>query len=174
MRPFHRTTASRRPVAALLARITLLFTGATMGLELAHLLEWPAKADYSGSLYTRLQESLYLWFGYAGGLIYLLAIAGGVTIAVLGRHRHAVRGRLIVAAAVQVVALAVFLGVVYPVNFQFPVHGSGEIPADWTALRTRWEVGHAIGFVLFAIAFWLQTGIVGRAVWTGRASADPG
>jgi hypothetical protein len=27
------------------------------------------------------------------------------------------------------------------------------VPADWTALRDRWELGHTIGFVLFALSF---------------------
>lgn len=155
-------------------RVTLMLTALTMGLEFAHLLEWPAKARYSGPLYTRLQESLYLWFGDVGGVVYVLAIAGGITIAVLGRHDRAVRVPLAAAAVVQVVALVVFLAVVYPVNFHFPVHGSGTVPAGWAALRTRWEAGHAAGFVLFTVACWLQTAALrAPAARTRRPAADP-
>ena len=55
----------------------------TMGLEFAHVLEWGPKAGYSGPLYTRLQESLYVWYGNLGGVIYVLAVICTVALAVL-------------------------------------------------------------------------------------------
>lgn len=52
----------------------LLLSALTMSLEFAHVLEWRPKASYSGSLYTRLQESLYVWYGNIGSVIYVLAV----------------------------------------------------------------------------------------------------
>lgn len=135
----------------------LLLTAWTIGLEFAHVLEWAPKASYSGSLYVRLQESLYVWFGNVGGVIYVLAIVACVVLAILQRRDRSTRVPVAVAAVLEVVALIVFFTVVYPVNFHFPVHGSGAVPPDWTALRDRWELGHAIGFVLFTAAFILLT-----------------
>lgn len=133
--------------------VTLLLTAWTMALGFAHVLEWAPKAHYSGALYTRLQESLYFWFGFVGAVIYVLAVATSVATAVLTRRDAAGRRPVAVAAALEVVAMIVFFTVVYPVNFRFPVHGSGAVPTDWAALRDRWELGHAIGFALFTTAF---------------------
>ena len=139
-----------RPV---LLFVTLLTSALTMGTEFAHVLEWGPKAGYSPTLYVRLQESLYLWFGDVGGVIYVLAVLTGVVLAALTARQPGLRILTGTAAALQVAALATFFAVVYPVNFRFPVHGSGAVPSGWAALRDRWEAGHTIGFVLFAAAF---------------------
>ena len=145
----------------------LLLTAWTMGLEFAHVLEWQPKSSYPGPLYVRLQESLYVWFGNVGGVIYVLAVVAGVRLAILLRRERAVRGRLAAAAALQVIALAVFLTVVYPVNFRFPVGGTGAVPTGWEASRHRWELGHSLGFALFTAAFILLSSVV-------RLHAEPG
>jgi hypothetical protein len=131
----------------------LLLSALTMGLEFAHVLEWVPKATYPGPLYTRLQESLYNWYGNIGGVIYVLAVICTVLLAVLTWRDHASRGLAMAAAAIEVAALIVFVTVVLPVNSHFPVHGSGAVPAGWAGLRDRWEAGHATGFFLFALAF---------------------
>ncbi|HEY4459869.1 MAG TPA: hypothetical protein VGN81_36500 [Pseudonocardiaceae bacterium] len=134
----------------------LLLTALTMGLEFAHVLEWPQKQSYPGWLYIRLQESLYVWFGNLGGILYVLAVLSTVVLAILVR-----RTVVVVAAGSQVVALVTFLTIVYPVNLRLPVNSAGTVPADWTSLRDRWELGHAIGFVLFTASFVL---LIGRLV----------
>lgn len=131
----------------------LLLTASTLGLEFAHVLEWPQKQQYSGPLYVRLQESLYVWFGTVGGIVYVLAIVATVALAVLLRRAAGHRWWIGIAAALQVVGLASFLIVIVPVNSRLPANGPGTAPADWTALRARWELGHTIGFVLFAASF---------------------
>ena len=133
----------------------LLLSACTMGLEFAHVLEWGPKRSYPGALYTRLQESLYFWFGTIGAGVYILAVIATIALAVQLRHGP-VRRRLVrVAAALEVLALGSFLTIIYPANQQFPVHGGGIVPAGWQQLRLRWEAGHALGFVLFLAAFLL-------------------
>ena len=141
----------------------LLLSAWTMGLEFAHVLEWGPKASYPGPLYVRLQESLYNWYGNVGGVIYVLAVVCTVALAVLTWRDHASRGLAVAAAAVELAALVVFLAVVLPVNSRFPVHGSGAVPTGWTALRDRWEAGHASGFVLFTVGFILLVVIALRS-----------
>ena len=131
----------------------LLLAAWAMGLELAHVLEWAPKASYPGTLYVRLQESLYAWFGIIASVIWVLAILASLALAVLSRHDRLTRVPLAAAAALEVTALIVFFAVVYPVNLRFPVHGPGTVPAGWAALRDRWELGHAAGFALFTAAF---------------------
>jgi hypothetical protein len=124
----------------------------TMGLEFAHVLEWPRKQHYDPALYARLQESLYVWFGNLGGIVYVLAVATTVTLAVLMR-REPPRRYLTVAAAAEVTGLITFLTIVWPVNGRFPVGPDTVVPPDWASLRNRWETGHAVGFILFTVAF---------------------
>jgi hypothetical protein len=133
--------------------VAVLLTALTMGLEFAHVLEWPQKQHYPGALYVYLQESLYVWFGNLGGVVYVLAVVTTVTLALLVRRERGRRWQVGTAAALLVIALASFLAVVYPVNLRLPVGSAGTVPADWTALRDRWELGHAIGFGLFTTSF---------------------
>lgn len=133
--------------------LALLLTAWTMGLEFAHLLEWAPKTGYPAALYVRLQESLYVWFGNLGGVLYVLTVIATVVLALLMRRDPGSRGLIGAVAGLQVVGLASFLAIVYPVNLRLPVDGGGAVPADWTGLRDRWELGHAVGFVLFAASF---------------------
>lgn len=152
----------------------VLLTALTMGLEFAHVLEWPQKQHYSGSLYVRLQESLYIWFGNLGGLLYVSAVAVTVVLAVLVRRQSGRRGVIGTAAALQVVGLITFLTVVYPVNLRLPVNSVGTVPSDWTGLRDRWELGHTVGFVLFAASFvLLLVPLVRQSDLRTEASAAP-
>lgn len=135
--------------------MTLLFVALSLGLEFAHVLEWGPKTDYSGRLYVRLQESLYVWFGYLGSVLYILAILSTIVLALSLRSHHRARWYTAGAAGLEMIALIVFFAVIYPVNQRFPVHGNGTVPTDWTSLRDRWELGHTIGFALFTTSFLL-------------------
>jgi hypothetical protein len=64
-------------------------------------------------------------------------------LAVVGRCRR----------GLPVIALVSFLTVLFLVNQQLPVGGTGAVPSDWLALRDRWELGHGLGFVLFTVSF---------------------
>jgi hypothetical protein len=153
---------------------TLVLTALTLGLEFAHVLEWPQKQQYPGALYVRLQESLYIWFGNLGGVLYVLAVVASVVLAILLRRDREQRGWVSVAAGLQVVALITFLTIVYPVNLRLPVNSADTVPSDWTALRDRWELGHTIGFVLFGVSFvLLALALIRQEVRTGSGSVRP-
>jgi hypothetical protein len=124
-----------------------------MGLELAHVLEWGPKAGYPPDLLRALARVAVLWFGNVGSAIFVLAIVATAGLVVRLRRDHLPHRPVIAAAALELVGLVVFLAVVLPVKLRFPVHGSGRVPADWAALRDRWELGHSVGFALFTAAF---------------------
>jgi hypothetical protein len=150
----------------------LLLTAWTMGLVFAHVLEWPAKAAYPGPLYVRLQESLYVWYGNVGSVVYVLAIVASVAVAVLSRRDRGVRRFTGVAAGLEIIGLVSFFAIVYPVNLRFPAYGDGAVPEDWSALRVRWELGHTVGFVLFTGAFVLQVlCLLRRTTWSDTTEA---
>lgn len=98
----------------------VLLTALTTGLEFAHVLEWPQKQHYAGPLYVRLQESLYVWFGNLGGVLYVLTVIATVALAVLARRDPGRRGVIAAAASLQVVGLVTFLTIIYPVNLRLP------------------------------------------------------
>lgn len=132
--------------------ISPVLTALTMGLEFAHALELPRKMTYSGSLYVRLQEWLHVWFGNIGSVLYVASILMVILAAImLWRARRSKRSR-VTASLLQVAALGSFFSVVYPVNLRLPI-GQGIVPDDWAGLRSQWETGHAVGFILFAAAF---------------------
>ena len=49
--------------------------------------------------------------------------------------------------------VAVFFLLNVPVNAVFAGWTAGTLPADWPGCRLRWELGHAIAFVLAPTAF---------------------
>jgi hypothetical protein len=51
-----------------------------------------AKAGYSGALYTRLQEPLYLWYGSIGSVRYVPSIICTVMVVVMAWRDHIGRG----------------------------------------------------------------------------------
>lgn len=153
--------------------LTLLFVALTLGLEFAHVLEWRPKTSYSGQLYVRLQESLYVWFGYLGSVIDILAILSTTVLAISLRRHRRVRWYTASAAGLEIFALIVFFAVIYPVNQRFPVHSSGTVPNDWTLLRDRWELGHTIGFVLFTISLLLLAAALVRPKLPSLTPAPP-
>lgn len=151
----------------------MLLTALTMGLEFAHVLEWPEKQGYPGALYVRLQESLYVWFGNLGGVLYVMAVVATVVLAVLAWRDTGQRWWMTVAAGLQVIGLVTFLTIIYPVNLRLPVYSAGTVPGDWTALRDRWELGHTVGFMLFTASFVLMLIAVLRRTAVGAANSAP-
>lgn len=134
---------------------TLLGVGLTMGLEFAHLLELEPKLTYPPEVYLHVNQSLYRWFGGpVGGGIYVGSIAATGVLAFLVRWRAA-RVRAGCALAAQATAFVTFLALIEPVNVRFRALRLGEVPSDFTALRNQWELTHAAGFGLFAVAFLL-------------------
>ena len=60
--------------------LTLLLVALTTGLTFAHVLERPAKMLYDGVLYSTLQRTLYVQWGWpnVGGVLELAAILAAV------------------------------------------------------------------------------------------------
>ena len=128
-----------------------------LGTSFAHLLEWTAKLQYEGELYVRLQTSLYAQWGppNVGGFLEPAAILAVFIMAVLvRRHVSALRLTLVAAACLLLAFPVVFFWRIAPANAAF-LHAAttGILPPDWSVWRTQWETGHALRFVLHAMAF---------------------
>ncbi|MGH3774789.1 MAG: hypothetical protein ACRDRR_03480 [Pseudonocardiaceae bacterium] len=150
-----------------LRAVTLLLAALTMGLLFAHVLELGPKFGYPPELYVRLNNSLYAWYGPPlGALLYVGSIVAAGVLTWLVRRRRAALAWTGTAAILQAVALVTYFVVVEPVNQRLRPLPPGAVPADFTALRTQWEFGHATEFVLFLVAFVLLVVSVLRE--TGR------
>ena len=137
--------------------IAITLVALTMGTSFAHVLEWPAKLNYTGEFYLRLQTSLYAYWGppRITGFVEPAAVLSVLFLAVLCRA-HPVTLRLTVGAAICLLLAfpVVFFWRVAPANGTF-FHAAraGMLPPDWDSWRMRWETGHAIRFLLHLIAF---------------------
>ena len=130
---------------------TTLLVALLSGLAFAHVLELPAKMQYDATLYITLQKSLYVQWGppHFGGVLEPFAIAATGLLAFFLRKSK--RGLWLSLGALFALLLAfpvVFFWLVAPANAGFLAATLPSIPPDWTALRSNWEMGHAIRFAL--------------------------
>jgi hypothetical protein len=147
--------------------VTLTLVALVLGTSFAHVLQWPAKLQYDGALYTQLHTSLYRYWGppSATGYMEPAAILAVLVLAILVRDYRPALQLVAVAAGVLLLAFpVVFFWRVAPSNAAFwAAARSGTIPARWTVWRDRWETGHALRFILHLTAFALLAAAV-----TGR------
>jgi hypothetical protein len=130
---------------------TTLLVALLVGLAFAHVLELPAKMQYDATLYITLQKSLYVQWGppHFGGVLEPSAIATTGLLAFFLRRSK--RGLWLSLGALLALFLAfpvVFFWLVAPANAGFLAAMLPSIPANWTDLRSNWEMGHAIRFAL--------------------------
>ena len=102
--------------------ITVTLATLLLGTSFAHVLEWPAKLQYDGDLYVRLQTSLYAHWGppNVGGFLEPVTMLAVLILAVLVRHhRSALRLTLVAAGCLLLAFPVVFFWRVAPANAAF-------------------------------------------------------
>jgi hypothetical protein len=133
--------------------LSLLFVALTLGLAFAHVLELVGKLRLDGPSWLVVQQNLYVGFGPIGGTIEVLAILF-TWLTLFGRRGSTRAWRWTLVAAIAVTAgLVEWALVVSPMNGVLSAWTPQSLPAEWTRVRDRWETGHAVQAVLFAIAF---------------------
>ena len=152
--------------------VTILSVALLTGLAFAHVLESPAKMQYNAQLYVTLQKSLYVQWGppHGGGVLEPFAIAstGLLVFSLRGKRRS----RMLSLGALGLLLLAfpvVFFLWVAPANAAFHATVLPQVPAGWAELRSQWERGHALRFVLQFTALTLLVLSLSRE---GRARQD--
>lgn len=148
--------------------ITVVLVASTMGLALAHALEWPGKMRLDKAQYLAVQPIYYPGFTIGGGA----AEVGGMvaTLALLlTTARGTVQFWLVTAAFVALLLVhAIFWVMTQPVNKVwlrqtqlspsaerfFATHTPADdlIARDWTVLRDRWERSHALRAIAAMLA----------------------
>jgi hypothetical protein len=133
--------------------LNLLLVALTLGMTFCHALEYPGKRDLDGTDWLMVQHHVYVAFGVIGAVIEVTAIA--TTWIVLWQLHGWKLSRVLTLAAALCgsAALAVWFAYVDPVNAALKAWTPETLPGDWTSYRDQWEAGHAVGAVLFALAF---------------------
>ena len=133
--------------------ISLICTAVTLAALTAHVLELPNKFALGGTLWLAVQQNLYSGWGPVIGPFEITAVMTTWVLFFLVRADGAALWRALVPACLVSSALAVFLILNAPVNAAFASWTPATLPPDWPGYRLRWELGHAISFVLVLIAF---------------------
>lgn len=140
-----------------LTMLSLLLVAITMGLSLAHALEWPGKRRLDEAAYKTTQAIYYPGFTF-GGLIGecggMLALAVLLFLTPFGTHRF---WWTAAALLLMVAAHGIYWLMTHPVNnfwvkdvatsaagSAFFATFASKQTRDWTALRDVWERSHAI------------------------------
>jgi hypothetical protein len=134
---------------ATLRFLSVICTAIVLAGGLAHLFELPNKVRLPADAYLNAQR-LYRGWQLLG--IPLLGALG--TTAVLALRSAGATYYLIVGAALCLALnVVVFFAVTFPVNRK--TENWTRLPADWEALRRRWEYSHAFNAVLAFVALCL-------------------
>ncbi|MEW6519114.1 MAG: DUF1772 domain-containing protein [Thermodesulfobacteriota bacterium] len=131
----------------------LIATAVTLGALTAHVLELPNKFTLDGPLWLAVQQQLYRGWGLFIGPCEVAAVLCSWALAFLVRQNRAVFRPTLLAAFFLTGALVVFFILNAPVNAAFAAWTPATLPPDWPDYRLRWEMGHALSFVLVLPAF---------------------
>jgi hypothetical protein len=148
----------RRKEAAMALRVArlfnLLFVMADFGLMFAHVLEIPGKLRFAAAQWLAVQQNLYVGFGTVGAVAEVLALATTWWLVYLTRGRTPAFRLTLFAAVMMAIAFATWFFLIDPINAVIAASTPDSLPPDWTALRNRWEMWHAIraGMALAALS----------------------
>jgi hypothetical protein len=141
----------------------LICVGITLAALSAHAFELPNKLSLDGPLWLAVQQNLYRGWGPFVAPFELAGLASTWLLAVLVRRDSAMLLSALAAALCLSLALIVFFALNAPVNAAFAGWTPETLPPDWAGFRIRWEIGHAIRFVLVLASFVMLVAINRRA-----------
>ena len=148
--------------------VVLLLAALTLTMEAAHVLELPQKLGYEPALYSAVNSTMYRYFALIGGPLTILTLLSGAALVVALRQQPGFWWTFAGVLA-YFVAFGIWLAVVEPVNRTVAAafaKDPGSLPQLWTALRGRWEYGHAAGFVFELLG-------LACLLWSVLASPQP-
>jgi Domain of unknown function (DUF1772) len=133
--------------------LALVLTALALVPAGAHLFELPNKIGLAQDQYFIVQSIYRGWALF--GIVLFGALAATLALTIALRHHQsaywfALAGFLCIAAT-----LMIFFIWTYPANVA--TNNWTTVPANWEALRTRWEYAHAVNAVLTFIALCLLT-----------------
>lgn len=140
----------RSPMLTLTHALAVTATGLIAGTALAHVFEMPHKLAMAEGDWLPVQQLLYT--GWGAKLFWLDVIAVSALALIAVRSAPARAAALTALALVLIADVAVFLVWIAPTNAAVDAWTAAVPMADWQALRTNWEYGHAARAVLLTFA----------------------
>ena len=123
--------------------LTVMLTALSMGAAMGHLLELPAKMGYDGSMWLKVQQTLYgPGFGTFGAGFEVGALVSTAVLAIMLRHQPLAFGWVLVAAICMAATHAAFWIWLAPANAAIAALKPEAPPDNWLALRNVWEYTH--------------------------------
>lgn len=136
----------------LLALVTLMLLGLSLGGCFTHLLQAGAKANLGAADFLLLQQNLFGPAGSSMAWVEAFALLTLAATAYLGREAGAFFHLGLVVFGCLAAMLAIWILWVHPVNLLIDSWRPHNIPAKWTDARDIWHTLHAIRFVLACVA----------------------
>jgi hypothetical protein len=145
--------------------IALVSTCIPLAAATAHVVELPNKFTLDGPLWLGVQQHLYRGWGPLFGPFEVVAVLSAWLLVILLREQRPVFPLASIAALCLTGMIAAFFAFNAPVNAAVAQWSAETMPADWPAYRLRWELGHAIAFVLglAALIALIRAGVVAEA-----------
>ena len=139
--------------------LAVLFTALSLVPGGAHVLELPHKIRLDKDAYIAVQQ-LYRGWAFLGAAL-ILAMIFDAAAAFMMRGQSPAWWLTGGAAALMLATLVLFFWFVFPVNQA--TRNWTVAPADWQALRARWEYAHAVDAGLTLLA--LIAALAGTLSW---------
>ncbi len=130
-----------------------VFAALGLGLTVAHILEIPGKRQLSGPEWLTVQHTFYGGFAIVGGIAELGGLVVSLALVAIERQRRARVWWPLISAIGFAGMLGAFAFGNRPLNAQIASWTATTLPADWTAVRDRWDTAHTISGVFAAVAF---------------------
>jgi hypothetical protein len=128
--------------------ISVASTCVPLAAAAAHVLELPNKLTLDGPLWLVVQQQLYRNWGTIIGPFEVIAVLSTWGLVFVMRDRPPIRALATIAALCLTAMIAVFFALNAPVNAAVAQWSADALPADWHTYRLRWEIGHAVAFLL--------------------------
>jgi hypothetical protein len=124
----------------------------SFALAFAHVAELPGKLRLDGPAWLTVQQDLYIAFRPIGAVVEPVAVVLAWLLAWRTGWRQEGAGRATAAALCVSAGLIAWAALVAPMNSRIDAMRPDALPVTWTAVRDRWECGHAAHAALFGAA----------------------
>jgi uncharacterized membrane protein len=155
------------------AFIAVLFSGLFAGFLTTVLVFEASLRSYGATVYTqvRLIELAHLDDLATGLLVPAMLGSAALALAVI-RRRDGGRWLALTAVLLLLVTTVISVSISVPINTAQLSWSIAAPPADWSAVRDRWQLAHVVRSTTAVLAFALLTATVLRLRWS-RNSVEP-
>lgn len=138
--------------------IGTLLAGLASGLALSHVLEIPGKRDMDDDLAIGVQQHLYRGYRTPAAVIEVGVLGATIAAGIFAADSSASFWLTVAAAGTTLCSLITFVTITGAQNRRILRWSTSEMPDDWKATRTRWELSHGVRAILFLLTASLLAG----------------